>query len=126
MEEEEEEEEPNEPEIGEDEPKWKRELAATRAGLRRIDDDKDKPVLQRSVGEDETDKAVTRSEAAMLENNDDSSSRKKAAKAAIQPTGQMRCLVCDKTVYHMEKIEVDGKCFHKKCFRCKECNKTLR
>jgi hypothetical protein len=57
-------------------PKWKRELAATRAGLRRIDDDKDKPVLQRSVGEDETDKAVTRSEAAMLENNDDSSSRK--------------------------------------------------
>jgi hypothetical protein len=25
----------------------------------------------------------------------------------------------------MEKIEVDGKCFHKKCFRCKECNKTL-
>ena len=33
-------------------------------------------------------------------------------------------MACSKTVYAMEKLEVDGKLYHKPCFRCKECNKV--
>jgi len=36
-----------------------------------------------------------------------------------------KCLVCQKTVYPMDKISADGKDFHKTCFRCKECHKVL-
>jgi hypothetical protein len=36
-----------------------------------------------------------------------------------------KCAACGKTVYPMEKIEVDGLPFHKMCFKCKECGKTL-
>lgn len=28
-------------------------------------------------------------------------------------------------VYYSEKVSTDGKIFHKKCFRCHECNKML-
>jgi hypothetical protein len=40
--------------------------------------------------------------------------------------GSKKCVVCEKTVYYMEKLEVDKKLFHKQCFKCKECKKTLR
>ena len=36
------------------------------------------------------------------------------------------CTVCGKVAYFMERLEADGKYFHKTCFRCTECNKTLR
>jgi len=36
-----------------------------------------------------------------------------------------KCDICIKTVYVLEKIEADGKKFHKTCFRCAQCQKTL-
>lgn len=35
------------------------------------------------------------------------------------------CPVCERTVYKMEETRVDGEYYHKWCFKCKECNKTL-
>jgi len=37
----------------------------------------------------------------------------------------MKCAVCEKTVYPTEVIKADDKCYHKACFRCKQCNSTL-
>ncbi|XP_047147622.1 LIM domain-containing protein WLIM1-like [Vigna umbellata] len=31
---------------------------------------------------------------------------------------QEKCVVCKKTVYPIEKVAVDGKSYHKSCFRC--------
>ncbi|MED6106038.1 LIM domain-containing protein wlim1 [Stylosanthes scabra] len=31
---------------------------------------------------------------------------------------QEKCVGCKKTVYPIEKVGVDGKCYHKGCFRC--------
>jgi cysteine and glycine-rich protein len=40
-----------------------------------------------------------------------------------------KCTVCDKTVYPMEKVSVEGakgsKVLHSKCFRCCQCNKIV-
>ena len=36
-----------------------------------------------------------------------------------------KCSVCEKTVYPLEKIEADGKKYHKTCFKCEQCKKTL-
>lgn len=33
--------------------------------------------------------------------------------------------MCDKTVYVLEKIECDGRVFHKTCFKCEHCKRTL-
>jgi hypothetical protein len=35
------------------------------------------------------------------------------------------CDVCGKGVYAMEKLEADGRTFHKTCFRCTVCNKAM-
>ncbi|EDV20226.1 uncharacterized protein TRIADDRAFT_9099, partial [Trichoplax adhaerens] len=35
------------------------------------------------------------------------------------------CKLCGKVAYFMERLEADGKCYHKTCFRCTECKKTL-
>jgi len=35
------------------------------------------------------------------------------------------CPVCTRTVYKMEETRVDGEYYHKWCFKCKECSKTL-
>merc|ERR1712046_292730 len=35
------------------------------------------------------------------------------------------CPVCDKTVYAMEEVKVEGQSFCKRCFRCNNCNKML-
>lgn len=36
------------------------------------------------------------------------------------------CAACDKKVYPLEKIETNGKQFHKACFRCTQCSCILR
>ena len=48
---------------------------------------------------------------------------KGGASFVAKPT--QKCAVCTKTVYAMEKIEADMKCYHKTCFRCSECNKQV-
>lgn len=35
------------------------------------------------------------------------------------------CAVCTKPVYAMEKLEADGNVYHRWCFRCTECDKTV-
>lgn len=36
-----------------------------------------------------------------------------------------KCQVCGKTVYAMEKLEIEGKAFHKACFKCETCKRSL-
>lgn len=36
------------------------------------------------------------------------------------------CAVCSRAVYAMERLEADKVVYHKTCFKCSECNKTLR
>ena len=36
------------------------------------------------------------------------------------------CAVCKKTAYVMERLEADKVIYHKTCFKCTVCNKTLR
>jgi len=36
-----------------------------------------------------------------------------------------KCKICDKTVYPMEELLADNEHFHKSCFRCNQCNRTL-
>jgi len=40
--------------------------------------------------------------------------------------GSNKCLSCGKSVYVTEEIRVDGKLFHRGCFRCTHCNNTLK
>ena len=35
------------------------------------------------------------------------------------------CEVCKKTVYAMERLEADKLVYHKTCFKCSVCSKTL-
>ncbi|XP_065051037.1 serine/arginine repetitive matrix protein 2-like [Rhopilema esculentum] len=49
-----------------------------------------------------------------------------AAKEAKGPSQGNKCNSCGKTVYPMEKLEADGRMFHKFCFKCTECKNTLR
>ena len=35
------------------------------------------------------------------------------------------CVHCDKKVYFVEKLEIDGLLFHKACFKCATCNTKL-
>eukprot|EP00037_Helgoeca_nana_P014199 m.132386 g.132386 ORF g.132386 m.132386 type:complete len:492 (+) comp22444_c0_seq3:90-1565(+) len=39
--------------------------------------------------------------------------------------GLTMCHVCDKKVFPMEKVSIDGDTYHKWCLRCSECNKVL-
>jgi len=36
-----------------------------------------------------------------------------------------KCDVCQKTVYHMEKVSLENKIFHENCFKCAHCKKKL-
>lgn len=40
-------------------------------------------------------------------------------------TANNKCQVCTKTVYPMEKLEADGHVYHKFCFKCKTCGRTV-
>ncbi|KAE8606105.1 hypothetical protein XENTR_v10010598 [Xenopus tropicalis] len=39
--------------------------------------------------------------------------------------GGAKCGACDKTVYHAEEIQCNGRSFHKPCFICMVCRKAL-
>ncbi|KAJ8252082.1 hypothetical protein COCON_G00213940 [Conger conger] len=39
--------------------------------------------------------------------------------------GGAKCGACDKTVYHAEEIQCNGRSFHKPCFICMACRKAL-
>ena len=41
------------------------------------------------------------------------------------PNMTSKCTKCTKSVYAMEKLEVEGKPYHKLCLKCETCNKTL-
>ncbi len=37
-----------------------------------------------------------------------------------------KCAVCEKTAYATERIMVNGKAYHKPCFRCTHCKSVLK
>uniref|UniRef100_A0A668AHW7 Cysteine and glycine-rich protein 3 (cardiac LIM protein) n=1 Tax=Myripristis murdjan TaxID=586833 RepID=A0A668AHW7_9TELE len=39
--------------------------------------------------------------------------------------GGTKCAACEKTVYHAEEIQCNGRSFHKTCFICMACRKGL-
>ncbi|XP_042346776.1 cysteine and glycine-rich protein 3 [Plectropomus leopardus] len=39
--------------------------------------------------------------------------------------GGVKCAACDKTAYHAEEIQCNGRSFHKTCFICMSCRKAL-
>uniref|UniRef100_A0A8C3B0S5 Cysteine and glycine-rich protein 3 (cardiac LIM protein) n=1 Tax=Cyclopterus lumpus TaxID=8103 RepID=A0A8C3B0S5_CYCLU len=39
--------------------------------------------------------------------------------------GGTKCAACEKTVYHAEEIQCNGRSFHKTCFLCMGCRKGL-
>jgi len=39
--------------------------------------------------------------------------------------GPEKCVVCQKTVYAMEKVSLEDKVFHENCFKCTHCKKKL-
>ncbi|KAJ6248009.1 lim and sh3 domain protein lasp [Anaeramoeba flamelloides] len=36
-----------------------------------------------------------------------------------------KCFACGKTVYQTEVLKILGREYHKRCFRCKTCNRVL-
>uniref|UniRef100_A0A2C9JL33 LIM zinc-binding domain-containing protein n=1 Tax=Biomphalaria glabrata TaxID=6526 RepID=A0A2C9JL33_BIOGL len=48
--------------------------------------------------------------------------RSKSMRAAIQTE---KCGACDKTVYAMERLEMNKRVYHKACFRCTQCKAVL-
>ena len=36
-----------------------------------------------------------------------------------------KCAACQKTVYAMEKLEMNGNTYHKNCFKCSHCSARL-
>ncbi|KAL4225473.1 LIM domain-containing protein 2 [Mactra antiquata] len=36
-----------------------------------------------------------------------------------------KCSACQKTVYAMEKLEMNGHIYHKNCFKCSHCSARL-
>jgi hypothetical protein len=46
-------------------------------------------------------------------------------KARWQPVPASKCVVCSKAVYEIEKLVADERVFHKTCFKCEHCKKTL-
>ncbi|XP_044490685.1 LIM domain-containing protein WLIM1-like [Mangifera indica] len=39
---------------------------------------------------------------------------------------QQKCMACNKTLYIVDKLTADNRVFHKGCFRCHHCNRTLK
>lgn len=51
--------------------------------------------------------------------------RARAMPQRVATGGAAPCESCGKTAYSMESITCDGVTYHKRCFRCKECNGKL-
>jgi hypothetical protein len=54
--------------------------------------------------------------------DDNKVGRSKSMRAAIQTE---KCGACDKTVYAMERLEMNKRVYHKACFRCTQCKAVL-
>lgn len=53
---------------------------------------------------------------------DDKTDEDKGLKIAVQTE---KCAACQKTVYAMEKMEMDKNVYHKSCFKCSHCSARL-
>ena len=42
-----------------------------------------------------------------------------------QPVPASKCVGCSKAVYENEKLVADERVFHKTCFKCEHCKKTV-
>ncbi|XP_059166540.1 uncharacterized protein LOC131948855 isoform X8 [Physella acuta] len=54
--------------------------------------------------------------------NADKVGRSKSMRAAVQTE---KCGACEKTVYAMERLEMNKRVYHKACFRCSQCKAVL-
>ncbi|XP_052719119.1 enolase-phosphatase E1-like isoform X6 [Crassostrea angulata] len=52
-------------------------------------------------------------------------SPKKKPKSPFVAVQLEKCAACQKTVYAMEKIEMNKNCYHRACFKCSHCNSRL-
>ena len=47
------------------------------------------------------------------------------ATAMSQFGGGPKCPKCGKSVYFSDEVKAEGRKWHKQCFKCTKCNKTL-
>ncbi|KAL3321118.1 LIM domain and actin-binding protein 1 [Cichlidogyrus casuarinus] len=40
-------------------------------------------------------------------------------------SGSETCFQCEKRVYPLDRLSTGDRVYHKSCFRCNECNRTL-
>jgi len=50
---------------------------------------------------------------------------KSTGKPLVFKVQSVKCQICEESVYPLEKLEVEKLTFHKTCFRCCKCKKTL-
>ncbi|XP_048730707.2 titin-like isoform X6 [Ostrea edulis] len=59
------------------------------------------------------------------DSTDGTKSPKKKPKSPFVAVQLEKCAACQKTVYAMEKIEMNKNCYHRACFKCSHCNSRL-
>lgn len=60
-------------------------------------------------------------------NNQKKTKKKKDKTKKMSFTGTLdKCNVCDKTVYVVDMLSIEGMPYHKSCFRCTHCKGTLQ